>query len=375
MSTARSTVGIVGVGLIGGSLGMCLSAKPDYQVVGWDVSSESLDTAVRIGAISGRSSDLRALCAESDVVVIATPISVALELLPTVLSSVRPDCVVTDVCSTKQRIVDLAVTCAAGDAAPVFIGGHPMAGSERQGISAADPYLFENALYVLTPPFHRWEENPRMRRAVETLSGLIKQTGARLAIIPPEEHDFMAAVVSHLPHVVAAALVETLDSYTMEYPSVSSMAAGGFRDVTRVASGNPELWTDILLSNAENVSETIHRFSQILSEFGLLLQRGSPGALAGSLERAAEIRSSIPQNLKGLTAPLHELVVAINDEPGKISSVTSLIAAEGINIKDIEILKIREGEGGTLRLGFSSPSDCEAAQSVLAANGYGVRRR
>jgi len=90
MSTARSTVGIVGVGLIGGSLGMCLSAKPDYQVVGWDVSSESLDTAVRIGAISGRSSDLRALCAESDVVVIATPISVALELLPTVLSSVRP---------------------------------------------------------------------------------------------------------------------------------------------------------------------------------------------------------------------------------------------------------------------------------------------
>ena len=266
MSAVKSTVGIVGVGLIGGSLGMCLSAKTDFRVVGWDVSSESLDTAVRIGAVSHRSSDLQALCAESDVVIIATPISVALDLLPVVLSSVGPDCVVTDVCSTKQRMVDLALTCAAGDTAPVFVGGHPMAGSERQGISAADPYLFENALYVLTPPLCDREENPRVRRAVETLSDLIRQTGARLALMSPEDHDFMAAVVSHLPHVIAVALVETLDSYTEEHPSVSAMAAGGFRDVTRVASGDPELWTDILLSNAENVCEAIDRFSQVLSE-------------------------------------------------------------------------------------------------------------
>lgn len=375
MSAVKSTVGIVGVGLIGGSLGMCLSAKTDFRVVGWDVSSESLDTAVRIGAVSHRSSDLQALCAESDVVIIATPISVALDLLPVVLSSVGPDCVVTDVCSTKQRMVDLALTCAAGDTAPVFVGGHPMAGSERQGISAADPYLFENALYVLTPPLCDREENPRVRRAVETLSDLIRQTGARLALMSPEDHDFMAAVVSHLPHVIAVALVETLDSYTEEHPSVSAMAAGGFRDATRVASGDPELWTDILLSNAENVCEAIDRFSQVLSELQFLLKLGSMQAVARALDRAAEIRSSIPQNLKGLTAPLHELVVAINDEPGKISSVTSLTAAEGINIKDIEILKIREGEGGTLRLGFAAPSDCEAAQSVLSAHGFRVRRR
>ena len=375
MSSLKSTVGIVGVGLIGGSLGMCLSAKTDYRVIGWDASSSSLDTAVRIGAVSDCAGDLRGLCAESDVVIIATPISVALDLLPEVLSTVGSDCVVTDVCSTKQRIVELALTCGDTDSAPVFIGGHPMAGSEKQGISAADPYLFENALYVLTPPSYDWEESPRVRGAVETLADLITHTGARLALMSPEEHDFMAAVVSHLPHVVAAALVGALDWYSIEYPSLSAMAAGGFRDVTRVASGNPELWTDILLSNSGNVAEAIDTFFQVLNDLGDLIHCGRPDALATALDRAAEIRSSIPQNLKGLTAPLHELVVAINDEPGKISSVTSLIAAEGINIKDIEILKIREGEGGTLRLGFANSSDCEAAESVLTAHGYGVRRR
>ena len=134
-----------------------------------------------------------------------------------------------------------------------------MAGSEKQGISAADPYLFENALYVLTPPSHDWEESPRVRGAVETLADLITHTGARLALMSPEEHDFMAAVVSHLPHVRSQRAGGRLIGQH-RVSVLSAMAAGGLRDVTRVASGNPELWTDILLSNSGNVAEAIDTF-------------------------------------------------------------------------------------------------------------------
>ncbi len=374
MSMRKPVIGIVGVGLIGGSLGMCLCSRGGFTVIGWDESADSLDTAIQIGALSYKAESLSSLCTQSDVIFIATPISVALELLPDVLELARPDCIVSDVCSTKQAIVELSVE-SSKSSSPVFVGGHPMAGSERGGVSAADPYLFENALYVLTPSEKRWTEDERLSRAVSVLSTLVECTGARLAFLEPQEHDLMAAVVSHLPHVVAVALVQTLESYSKDHPAVSSMAAGGFRDATRVASGNPGLWRDILLSNAGNIAEVIDQFVKELHEIGELIRSGAGKPLTESLERAATIKNSLPKNLKGLTTQLFELVVAINDEPGKISTVTSIIAAEGVNIKDIEILKIREGEGGTLRLGFADDASCQAAQSMLSAHGFSVRRR
>lgn len=281
----------------------------------------------------------------------------------------------TDVCSTKQSIVDLSSALCDGGASPVFVGGHPMAGSERGGIGAADPYLFENALYVLTPSTPSWSSDERVAGAVARLSDLLKCTGARLAFMSPSDHDVLAAVVSHLPHMVAAAMVKTLESYSADYPAVSSMAAGGFRDATRVAKGDAALWRDILSSNSRNISAVISTFVSELQDLDRLVASGQRDLIAECLEHIATVKDSLPHNLKGLTAPLYEAVVSINDEPGKISGVASLIAQEGINIKDIEIVKIREGEGGTLRLGFSDQKSCRAAQSILSANGYKVRER
>lgn len=375
MKVDKPTVGIVGVGLIGGSLGLCLSGRAGYRVIGWDVSRQSLDTALEIGAITDQAVDLPDLCYRSDIIFIAAPISVSMELLPSVLKAARPNSVVTDVCSTKQSIVDLAERLCRSDSSPVFIGGHPMAGSEKGGVTAADPYLFENALYILTPSKPDWKSDERLSNAIARLSYLLQHTGAHLTFLSPQEHDFMAAIVSHLPHMIAVALVETLESYGTDYPTISSMVAGGFRDATRVAQGNPLLWADILTSNSSNISKAIDSFIHHLRELDRTVASGRKDAVIDCLRRAAEIKSSLPHNLKGLTAPLYELVVSINDEPGRISHVSSLIASSGINIKDIEILKIREGEGGTLRLGFATQSDCESARSILCSHGYKARVR
>lgn len=354
---------------------MCFARRGNCRVIGFDSSLEALDKALEVGAITERVEELPALCYQSDVVFIATPISVSLELLPKVLKLVRSDCIVTDVCSTKQGIVDLSSELCCGAATPIFIGGHPMAGSERGGIGAADPYLFENALYVLTPSTPDWSNDQRLVSAVARLTDLLKCTGARLAFLSPSDHDVMAAVVSHLPHMIAAALVKTLESYSADYPAVSSMAAGGFRDATRVAKGDALLWRDILSSNSRNISAVISTFVRELQSLDALVASGRGDLVAECLRHIAAVKDSLPQNLKGLTAPLYEVVVAINDEPGKISGVASLLAQAGINIKDIEIVKIREGEGGTLRLGFSDQESSRAAQSILSANGYRVRER
>lgn len=375
MVADKPVVGVVGVGLIGGSLGMCLANRAGCRVIGWDACSASLDTALKIGAVTDRAADLSELCTQSDVIFVATPISVSMELLPVILKTAPRGSIVTDVCSTKQGIVDLCSTIGCNGSLPVFIGGHPMAGSERAGIGAADPYLFENALYILTPPKSDWKNDERLSQAISKLSGLLEYTGARLAFLSPQEHDLMAAIVSHLPHVIAVALVKTLESYSRDYPQISSMVAGGFRDATRVAMGSPLLWTDILTSNASNVAKAIESFSRELAELSALIASDDRDTVTDNLQHAADLKRSLPQNLKGLAAPLYELVVAINDEPGKISGVTSLIAAAGINIKDIEILKIREGEGGTLRLGFADQTDCRAALSLLCSNGYRARER
>lgn len=371
----RPVVGIVGVGLIGGSLGMCLSGRAGCRVIGWDVSSQSLGTALEIGAVTDQAADLSDLCAQSDIVFVATPISVSMELLPAILNTVRPESIVTDVCSTKQGIVEMCSELCSTASAPAFIGGHPMAGSERCGVAAADPYLFENALYVLTPSEPDWRNHKRLSLAISRLSQLLEHTGARLTFLSPQEHDLMAAVVSHLPHMIAVALVKTLETYSCDHPTISSMVAGGFRDATRVANGDPLLWADILTSNSTNVSKAVETFVQELIKLSRLITSDQRSTVLDCLRRAAEQKASLPHNPKGLTAPLCELVVAINDEPGKISGISSLIASQGINIKDIEILKIREGEGGTLRIGFSDQADCEAAMSLLCSHGYRARER
>lgn len=363
-------VSIIGIGLIGGSLGMALkqSAGPACEVIGVARRDETLAEAIGAGAIDRGTLAPAEGVAGADVVVVCTPVAMIVPMLQEIAPYVPQDAVVTDVGSTKQHICGAAWE--SFRQGPLFIGGHPLTGSEREGVLAGDPYLFQNAVYVLTPP-----PDPRAEAGLERLLTLVRRIGAQPMVLDPERHDRIVAAVSHLPHVVAAALVRAVGQIAAAEPAALKLAAGGFRDTTRIASGPPDVWRDICLTNAPAIITMLDRFREAMDAFRAVLAAGDGGALEGLFGAAREERKRIPARAKGILAPVWELVVRVVDKPGAIHAVTGLLAAEGINIIDIEILRVREGEGGTLRLAVETPQALSRALATLAAGGYAARER
>lgn len=249
-------VTVVGTGLIGGSFAAAIKAGGFAgSVVGFD-RPEALDKASKLGIVDRRAPHLRDAVRDADVVVLATPISAILSLLPEIAAFVKGGALVTDVGSTKRKICETAWRCFDGRAH--FIGGHPMAGSERQGIEAASATLFQNATYILTPQ----PETPD--DAVKPLTDLIALTGAHVVLTTPEEHDRMATVVSHVPQLVSLALM----NYALKADErFVTWAAGGFRDATRTAASPFELWADIFQTNADYIQVALDELLDLLQRY------------------------------------------------------------------------------------------------------------
>jgi len=243
------TVSIIGVGLIGGSLGMALrSRRLARRVVGVGRSRERLGLARALGAVDEVETDLAAGVAGADLVVLCTTVGHILESLPAVLAAVRSGAVVTDVGSTKGMIV------ARAGGAPRFVGGHPMAGSEQAGVEAATATLFEEATWAVTPANGT---DPEATRAVETLA---RSVGASTLALSPDAHDAMLAVTSHLPHVLASALMRRAVAARAAYPETAQLTAGSFASATRVAASPPEIWRDVCLTNRDALLHALHGF-------------------------------------------------------------------------------------------------------------------
>lgn len=364
----RDKIAIIGVGLIGGSLGLALRRRGAARLItGVDRSATVLERAREIGAIDEGTTDLAEGVRDADMVVIATPIGATLEIADDLGPMLARGVVVTDVGSAKG-VVCRRLREAIPDHA-TFIGGHPMAGSEGQGVEAADPYLFQNAVYVLTP------DSDTPPDVLAGLREIIALTGAQIVTMPPDLHDRLVAAVSHLPQLVAVALVNTVAAAAEETPEVLSMAAGGFRDTTRITASPPEIWLDILTANREAVLEMLRRFRTTLTEIEREVEEGDHEGLRRGLLDARRIREQLPRRPKGLLPAYFELVVTVQDRPGVIGGLAGLLGERGINIQDIEILRLREGEGGTIRLGFATEGECGEAFSFLKANGYKVQRR
>jgi len=359
-----SRAAVIGVGLIGGSLGLAIRARRlAGEVVGIDESGDRLKQALRLGAV-----DVAAGLAEgvrsADLVVLAVPAGRVVEVLRAAAPHLKPGAIVTDVASVKEEIVRRAEEILP-DSVP-FVGGHPMTGSEKKGVENADPYLFENACYVLTA-------TPRTdRRALSALEKMVEALGARCLILSPGEHDLAVAGVSHLPHLAAAALVNAVAG-AVEGRLAAALAGGGFRDSTRIAAGDPTLWCDILLANREKVAEFVRALRNELLAAEAAVAAGDRNSLEGWLERAAGFRRGLPGKVKGHRSRLYYLVLDIPDRPGSIARVAALLAEAGINIADIEILRVREGEGGTVNVGFASQDSCRAALEALRAGGVKCR--
>lgn len=359
---------IIGVGLIGGSLGMALcSRKLAQKVIGVDINTVELELAVELEAIHEGSTDPASAAADADLVVIATPVGLTVEMVKIIAPVVKKGCLVTDVGSTKARIVREAEMLM--PSGTFFVGGHPMTGSETAGIKGADRYLFENAAYILTP------SAVTDQSAVDATERLALAVGAKVVKIDPEEHDLMVAAVSHLPHLVATVLVNTVGEIQKDHNDVLMLAAGGFRDTTRVASGHPLMWRDICITNREKIMEVLDKFSSALQETRSFIESCDDKGLESRFTMARELRNTIPSKMRGYLPAAYEIVVTVADKPGAISSLAGCLGSEGININDIEILRVREGEGGTIRLALSSESDQEKAIKTLRANGVIVKKK
>ena len=359
-----STVAIVGVGLIGGSLALGLKrAGLTDRVVG--VSSEkTIREARELGVIDDGCGydEIADAVSEARVVFLCTPIHRIIELLPVVMRSVPSGSIVSDVGSTKAEIVRAATNAARPDA--IFIGGHPMAGSEQSGVGAADPFLFQNAMYVLTPT----ADTPSP--LVASFGDGLARLGARVISLAPGVHDRVAAGVSHLPQLIALSLVEFVGKRNEEEPAHLRMAAGGFRDMTRIASSPFRMWRDILQTNSEEIRHAIGDFRKYLDAI-----EGDLDDASSHFENANEIRGTIPRDAKGFISPLSDVLVRVEDRPGILARMTTAIADAGISIMDIELLKIREGEGGTFRLAFHDSETATRVVGILCRTGFSARVR
>jgi prephenate dehydrogenase len=361
-----ATIAIVGVGLIGGSLGLAFKRLGIGQKIIGISRPETLDEACALGVVDdGYAYEvMEDGISQADLVFLCAPISRIIEQLPAVMRAATSGCVVTDVGSTKRAIVARAEE--SGQEGVHFIGGHPMAGSEKSGVGASDPFLFENALYVLTPA----SDVPD--RIVDALIGLVQSLGARPMRMDAETHDRVAATVSHLPQMMATSLVGLVGQLNEADGLPLQMAAGGFRDLTRIASSSFAMWRDICQTNAEPIRDMIDAYLDALIA---IREKVEVDALAEDFDYANRIRSEIPKDSKGFLHPLHEILLVAEDKPGVIADVASRLAAEGINIEDIEVLKVREGEGGTIRIGFGQQDGAERSVHILEDAGYQVRLR
>ena len=283
MTMIVDTIAIIGVGLIGGSIGMAAKARGlARRVIGIGRDQRKLHRAVELAAIDSYTTDLLGGAAEADLVFVCTPVMAVVPVIQAIGGVLKEGAIVTDVGSTKTEI-----THGADAALPPgrsFVGGHPMAGSEADGVESALPYLFLGATYVITP-------TPATDvRALNTLVHFAESIGCQVILMSPEEHDASAAIISHLPHVISAAILRQAQEEQDQTGKVFELAAGSFRDMTRVSSSPPEIWVDICMSSKKAITNAIKHFEEILEEVRQQIEAGDARAIEKLFVEARQLR-------------------------------------------------------------------------------------
>ncbi len=323
---------VVGTGLIGSSIGMALKAQ-GWRVAGHDTDPVRLAQALELGAIDVAGHDEGA-----EIVFVATPVSGVVNAARQALavSSCPDEVVVTDVGGIKASVVD-----SIGHGR--FVGGHPMAGSEQEGVAGAVADLFNGATWVLTPT------DSTDVRAYARARSVVSSLGAEVVALDPRHHDDLVAVVSHVPHLTAATLMALAADGAEEHAALLRLAAGGFRDMTRIAAGHPGIWPDICMANSVAILGGLDRLVQSLTEVRNVIATGDRAALMAVLERARGARMNLPARWARPT-DLVEVRIPVPDRPGMVAEVSTLAGQMGVNIEDMEIAHSAEGERGVLVL-------------------------
>jgi prephenate dehydrogenase len=355
---------VVGAGLVGGSIALAALAAGVPTVRLHDADPAVRQRARALGLGSEVADDLATAVAEVDLVVVATPAQAVPGVVADLATLVGPSTFLTDAASLKADLtldVESRLRLTAMDPGR-FVGGHPMAGSERSGPDAADGTLFQGATWVLTPTAATQDA------ALHTVSGFLRRLGARVLVLPPGRHDELVALVSHLPQLVASALAEVAGRAVEETgEAVLAVAGGGFRDTTRIAASDPELWLGILRGNRDAVLETLDAYREQLATVRGALADEDPAALRAFLDRASTARRRLVPKGEGIVAV--DLVVALDDRPGALAAVTSALGEAGINIEDLAMRHASDAARGAL-LVHVERSAAERALAAVRAGGF-----
>lgn len=365
-----TSVTIIGLGLIGASLAAALKKRyPDMGVFGIDTDAKTRETAMKRhwvnDAFAPNDKTVESLLLndnDSQLVVIATPVAAVDEYLR-LLKAVDFKGIVTDTLSTKFHILN-----AAAEMLPYpnnYIPGHPMTGSEKSGIDGARVDLFEGTNWILCPGEVTSPEQ------FKKLHELICSLDARVVSIQPEEHDRAVAVVSHVPHIVASALVHLASHHADDSQAIMRLAAGGFKDTTRVAAGSPELWCGIAFDNSEALTNGLNEISEILLDFSSALKNDNRAGFTELLTDAAEVRRNLPAEWVPSSDRLVEVRIPMVNKTGPIAEVTTIASSVGCNIQSIEIDHISEGNA-VLSLILTDEGDLGQLSCQLIDAGYSV---
>lgn len=360
-------IGFIGLGLIGGSIAKTIRRlQPDTTLIAYDADRESLSLAMEEHTIDAAYDGLTDGFAGCQYIFLCAPVQKNAEFLGQLSGFAGKGCIITDVGSVKSAIhKEIAHT----PLAPYFIGGHPMAGSEKSGYAHATPYLLENVYYIITPS---GETDPA---AVERFQQFIRSLGAIPILLGYQEHDFVTAAVSHLPHILASSLVNLVEGLDSKDGIMKKIAAGGFKDITRIASSSPVMWQQICLANREQVLRLVDAFSLELAKIRADIAAASSENLFRFFQNAKDYRDSLPLASTGSLPKIYDVYCDMVDEAGGIATLATILATNQISIKNIGIIHNREFQEGVLHIEFYEEKALREALELLRKYRYTVYER
>jgi len=357
-----ASIAFIGFGLIGGSIARGIKREePNTTIMAYMRTRSRLLHAKEDGIVDvildGIGEELR----ECDLIFLCTPVEYNAKYLSEIQPFLKPGAIITDVGSTKTDIHEEVNRLGMESQ---FVGGHPMAGSEKTGYENSTDHLLENAYYIITPTAASTEE--QVNRLVR-IAGMI---GSIPLVLDYHEHDFITAAISHLPHIIASSLVNLVKSSDNQEGIMKRLAAGGFKDITRIASSSPEMWEQICMTNSGNLSVILERYISSLSKILKELKENDSQFIYQLFETSRDYRNSFSEKVPGSIAPDYSFTVDMADEVGAISTLSVILAAKGISIKNIGINHNREHGEGTLRIAFYDKETMDNAWKQLERYHY-----
>ena len=356
------TIYIAGLGLIGASMALGIRRDhPDYEILGYNRSRASRDIALERGMIDRATDDFASFAPLADVIILTLPIKQTIAFIQELAGlNLKEGVIISDAGSTKAAIVDAAEQYLAGK--PIrFVGAHPMAGSHKIGAASADVNLFENAYYIFTP------SSLTSPDTLEEMKDLLSGLHARFIEIDAKEHDRVTSQISHFPHILASGLMEQTAVYAQEHEMTRRFAAGGFRDMTRIAESEPGMWTSILLSNRDTILERIEDFKERLDGIGQAISKGEEEQIWNFFNQAREQRQAMEIHKRGGVDSSYDLYVDVPDEEDVILRILELL--RGTSLVNIHINEEnREDVHGILQISFKTAQDLERAERLITEN-------